>query len=357
MNVTITDIATEANVSRATVSRVLNSNPAVKPKTAALVRQVIDRLGYSRPNGRQGGGLNASRMPKLRCGSLALISIGETKFSMEEPTLSMLIGDLQNTCLKRNLNLLLDQMNRIEEIPLCIRSRQVDGAIIYVPSGSGPVVKQRREIIAKLASLIPVVHLFTPGHPIATVDHVTTNDVAIGALAYRTLKSIGCQHFAVVDTSESLHEALNVRGRALLDRAASEGHSAETFAAEKTNPEPARCWPAPLTVYQSITEIATALQNNTTKAPIGIFLLVEQKAPELHLALKKAGLLQSGKVRLLVAGVTPKLVETLEPKPILIDLLFSEIIETAVERLIQRILNYPNQSTTSLIAPRLIKSS
>jgi len=112
-----------------------------------------------------------------------------------------------------------------------------------------------------------------------------------------------------------------------------------------------------LTVYQSITEIATALQNNTTKAPIGIFLLVEQKAPELHLALKKAGLLQSGKVRLLVAGVTPKLVDTLEPKPILIDLLFSEIIETAVERLIQRILNYPNQSTTSLIAPRLIKSS
>jgi len=86
-----------------------------------------------------------------------------------------------------------------------------------------------------------------------------------------------------------------------------------------------------LTVYQSITEIATALQNNTTKAPIGIFLLVEQKAPEL--------------------------VETLEPKPILIDLLFSEIIETPVERLIQRILNYPNQSTTSLIAPRLIKSS
>jgi len=86
-----------------------------------------------------------------------------------------------------------------------------------------------------------------------------------------------------------------------------------------------------LTVYQSITEIATALQNNTTKAPIGIFLLVEQKTPEL--------------------------VETLEPKPILIDLLFSEIIETAVERLIQRILNYPNQSTTSLIAPRLIKYS
>jgi len=86
-----------------------------------------------------------------------------------------------------------------------------------------------------------------------------------------------------------------------------------------------------LTVYQSITEIATALQNNTTKAPIGIFLLVEQKTPEL--------------------------VETLEPKPILIDLLLSEIIETAVDRLIQRILNYPNQSTTSLIAPRLIKYS
>ncbi|MEH7127448.1 catabolite control protein A [Neobacillus drentensis] len=49
MNITIYDVAREANVSMATVSRVVNGNPNVKPVTRKKVLDVIDRLGY-RPN-------------------------------------------------------------------------------------------------------------------------------------------------------------------------------------------------------------------------------------------------------------------------------------------------------------------
>ncbi|MBS4191653.1 catabolite control protein A [Bacillus sp. FJAT-49705] len=49
MNVTIYDVAREANVSMATVSRVVNGNPNVKPATRKKVSEVIERLGY-RPN-------------------------------------------------------------------------------------------------------------------------------------------------------------------------------------------------------------------------------------------------------------------------------------------------------------------
>jgi LacI family transcriptional regulator len=48
-NITIYDVAREANVSMATVSRVVNGNPNVKPVTRKKVMEVIDRLGY-RPN-------------------------------------------------------------------------------------------------------------------------------------------------------------------------------------------------------------------------------------------------------------------------------------------------------------------
>ena len=48
-NITIYDVAREANVSMATVSRVVNGNPNVKPTTRKKVTEVIDRLGY-RPN-------------------------------------------------------------------------------------------------------------------------------------------------------------------------------------------------------------------------------------------------------------------------------------------------------------------
>lgn len=49
MNVTIYDVAREASVSMATVSRVVNGNPNVKPTTRKKVLEAIDRLGY-RPN-------------------------------------------------------------------------------------------------------------------------------------------------------------------------------------------------------------------------------------------------------------------------------------------------------------------
>ncbi|WP_066172974.1 catabolite control protein A [Bacillus marinisedimentorum] len=49
MNITIYDVAREAGVSMATVSRVVNGNPNVKPTTRKKVNEAIERLGY-RPN-------------------------------------------------------------------------------------------------------------------------------------------------------------------------------------------------------------------------------------------------------------------------------------------------------------------
>ncbi|TMW71750.1 catabolite control protein A [Alteribacter natronophilus] len=49
MNITIYDVAREAGVSMATVSRVVNGNPNVKPTTRKRVLEAIERLGY-RPN-------------------------------------------------------------------------------------------------------------------------------------------------------------------------------------------------------------------------------------------------------------------------------------------------------------------
>lgn len=49
MTITIYDVAREANVSMATVSRVVNGNPNVKPATRKKVLDVIERLQY-RPN-------------------------------------------------------------------------------------------------------------------------------------------------------------------------------------------------------------------------------------------------------------------------------------------------------------------
>ncbi len=48
MSVTIYDVAREAGVSMATVSRVVNGNPNVKPATRKKVLEVIERLAIAR---------------------------------------------------------------------------------------------------------------------------------------------------------------------------------------------------------------------------------------------------------------------------------------------------------------------
>ena len=44
--ITIKDIAEAANVSPATVSRVINNGPKVGPKTREHVKAVMDKMGY-----------------------------------------------------------------------------------------------------------------------------------------------------------------------------------------------------------------------------------------------------------------------------------------------------------------------
>jgi len=46
MSITIADVARRAEVSKATVSRVINNKPDVSPATAARVRRVIEELGF-----------------------------------------------------------------------------------------------------------------------------------------------------------------------------------------------------------------------------------------------------------------------------------------------------------------------
>jgi len=49
MRTRLSDIATQAQVSEATVSRVLNDKPGVSPETRQQVLTALDVLGYERP--------------------------------------------------------------------------------------------------------------------------------------------------------------------------------------------------------------------------------------------------------------------------------------------------------------------
>ena len=264
----------------------------------------------------------------------------------QDPIMAILVEELQSACRKRQLNMILDQMTSPEQIPLCVQSRQVDGAILM---GFGPT-HDLRACIAKMASLLPAVHLFAPGHPVEKIDHVTVNDVAIGGLAFQSLSSFGCRSFWVVHSRDFFHEALIVRGRAMLDRAGQAGCTTQTWAWPMANSSSGKFWPQPVIDFSRLSEVADACATSQDK-PIGIFMTLEQGASELAELLERKKLLTEGKVRLVVAGNHPSLITGLPDTVQVIDLDFPELIHTALDRLLYRAKHLPTRNLTFLVPP------
>ena len=346
------DIAQSAGVSRATVSRVLNGSMVVKPKTAELIRQTMDRLGYVRPMIRPGPKpkLGSSRRPRL--GSIALVTIGSSSRQVfQDPIMAILVEELQSACRKRQLNLILDQMISPDQVPLSVLSRQIDGAILmeFGPS------ENLRACISRMASLVPSVHLFAPGHPVEKIDHVTVNDVAIGSLAFEHLEKVGCRSFWVVHHRDYFHEALIVRGRAMLDRAGRAGCVTRTWARSMSQQTARRFWPDPLTDFSDLQEVAEA--GRTAEGPVGIFMTLEQGATELAGHLEKNHLLTERKVKMVIAGNHPSLISGLPKMVQVIDLNFPELIHTALDRLLYRAKHLPTHTLTFLVPPHLSSQS
>ena len=121
MSITIYDVAREANVSMATVSRVVNGNPNVKPSTRKKVLETIERLGY-RPNA-VARGLASKKTTTV---GAIIPDISSTFFS----ELTRGIEDIA-TMYKYNIILSNSDQNKEKELHLIntMLEKQVDGIV------------------------------------------------------------------------------------------------------------------------------------------------------------------------------------------------------------------------------------
>ena len=121
MNITIYDVAREANVSMATVSRVVNGNPNVKPATRKKVLEVIERLGY-RPNAVARG-----------LASKKTTTVGVIIPDISSPFFAELARGIEDiaTMYKYNIILSNSDQNKDKELHLLntMLGKQVDGVV------------------------------------------------------------------------------------------------------------------------------------------------------------------------------------------------------------------------------------
>lgn len=171
MNVTIFDVAREANVSMATVSRVVNGNPNVKPSTRKKVLEAIERLGY-RPN-----------------------AVARGLASKKTTTVGVIIPDISNiffaelargiediaTMYKYNIILSNSDQNKEKELHLLntMLAKQVDGILFM----GGNITEEHVSEFQK--SPVPIVLAATiePNNAIPSVN-IDYEQAAFEAVAY-----------------------------------------------------------------------------------------------------------------------------------------------------------------------------
>lgn len=160
--ITIYDVAREANVSMATVSRVVNGNPNVKPVTRKKVLDVIRQLGY-RPNA-VARGLASKKTTTV---GVVIPDISNTFYA----ELTRGIEDIA-TMYHYNIILSNSDLKKEKEIQLieALLEKQVDGLLFL----GGELTDTHREIFA--ASKVPVVLAATRDEkkelPYVTIDQI-----------------------------------------------------------------------------------------------------------------------------------------------------------------------------------------
>jgi LacI family transcriptional regulator len=180
---TISDIAERANVSKTTVSRVLNGRPDVDPETSARVLEIVERVGYVRS-------AQAVQLASGRANVVALLAPFDTSPWMFE-VLRGAMEKVQATHFSLSLHAFPDTEAELERFVTQLRGRMMDALLVVS-------LQKPLGIIAEAAAEgLPVMMLndygFNSGLPDVIPDETTGIAEAVDHLV-----GVGRRRFAII---------------------------------------------------------------------------------------------------------------------------------------------------------------
>ncbi|MCQ8188611.1 LacI family DNA-binding transcriptional regulator [Streptomyces rugosispiralis] len=195
---TLEDVAREAGVSRATVSRVVNGVRNVDPAIQDLVRLAIERTGYA-PN------RAARSLVTRRTGTVALVVSGAGDTSEEEqnafaarvfadPFFGRVVGGVVGFLRPRSMHPVLmfaESPEARQEVVRYLRQGNADGALVVSTHPDDPLPA----LLAEAG--LPAVLFARPVRPVA-LSHVDLAHWDGGRLAAERLLARGCRKVATV---------------------------------------------------------------------------------------------------------------------------------------------------------------
>lgn len=205
---TLEEIGKLAGVSRATVSRVINDYPFIRPEIRARVQEIIDQTGF-RPNS------IARSLVSSRSNIVGLIIPSVVQKVFTDPYFASLIHGIAQGCNRNNLVLSVYLFHSLEEkhnvIQTIVGTGLVDGMIVTGDSRDFEILE------VFLNSQIPLVMVGEPDR--ADVSYVDTDNYGGAYTATKHLIDLGFQRIGIIATTINKSSDDRLRGykQALLD--------------------------------------------------------------------------------------------------------------------------------------------
>lgn len=335
----ITEIAREARVSPATVSRAINQPQLVASESLARIRAVMQRHNYvPSPLSRRLGA--KARQPEQR-----RIGVWFVGARMNNPSLNWFQDQLlqvQSSDPRYRVDLRVLFSNTPAELPANLAAEGLDGIIIQ---GMEP----SPDCLAKLREL-PNVWFMTRRSSSYPGDFVEPNNEENGRTAAEYLKGRGHKSVAVISTDPD-YSAIVHRNRAFVQRAAELGLSVHTILG-RSNPGVSYLEIAP--VHGESDELARRLLT-CTPAATGVYIPVDHFCGAFFRALREAGKQPGRDIEAILGNYNPVIYHNLDHSPAAIDVNLPMLVRKVVDHLLWRIENPAVTGRVGVqISPRLI---
>ena len=343
----ILKVARRAGVSTATVSRVINGSPGVGSETAAHVRAVMQELKYTPSPMRPGPKPGSRRKPRAntRNRSIVLLTVGQTSSEwLALPLMASAFGGITAAAAERGVRLLVDEMPDPQRVSSIISGRHADGAIVFWSA------KVRGDASSLLHHNLPLVQLLGATEGLGHVDHVTTDHMAVGQLAYRYLAGLGCRELAFVTEFPSW-PLMRMRGQAFADAAHDNEHHVSNFLMTSDRVLADIYRPRSF-LAATQAELIEKLCSRTPKIT-GIFSSTDRLTLKLYPMLQARKAIPGRDLTVVSCDNQEPLLSLLDPRPASVDLRPEIIGRLAVSRLLHR-LEHPQETAIQLRVPPIM---
>lgn len=332
--ITIQEVAEQAGVSTATVSRMLNKNGFVSNEARETIEAVVKATGYNPVRRRRQPTVATSL---LKNGHATLIWTTSQENQMSDSGRNLMLG-LTEGLRNVNASLNVDYIDSSGYIPRSLQSGSIDGIFIHGPTPDTTVLNYLKKF--------PVVWLLQQGSK-DYGDRVQPDHVHAGTIAAQYLIDQGCQQLCCVTTKSACNEYAQTRTEAFLKQASNLQISTNVI----TYDSPPILEATPTSRKMIAVETAAKFAKISPR-PDGLFV-ASGVGPYVHIELARLGIIPMKDVCMVAGDTNINAQFPLSPPPVTIRIFSKNIGQQAVELLQQRIKNPDMPQLTCLMKPRL----